>query len=268
MSFVHHNNSTYPKIYNPATMDQAQTSQQLFSFTVNEFIKEQTKKLPFVDKSGGRGGYVVYERRPYYDYTSFNIDNSVNNYTADGLKVQHKRNDQVLALFIASIVVGIATFLTAKFYHENKEINKNIDDVKEFKYFLGSVDQDPKHEHLNALNKVTKLRLQELDSAKAYVQTKLAIVISALASGIFLGIAALAAPELMAIGAIVTGVSLLAGVFAWSFEYFDSTPKKIAEKVRSQLEFLKEQTRPVSIQQHVTPAYRDYSTPRHEPRYA
>lgn len=243
-------------------MDYAEKSDQLFSFPVNQFIQEQTEKLPFETKHDGFGrGYVVYERRSYYDYSSLNIDNSVNLYTAEGLKAQNQRNNRTLAFIIASIVTTIATILVVKFYHENKAINEDINDIKEFKYFLGSVDDDNAQAHLHALKKVVKLRLQELDSAKAYVQSKLVIVISALASGIFLGIAALAAPELMVIGAIVTGISLLAGVFAWSFEYYDKSPKKIAKKVRSQLDFLKAQTQPISIQTRVRPAYKDYSAP-------
>lgn len=243
MSFVH-NNQRYPTIYNQQTMDQAQSSKQLFNNPVNQFISEQTKKLPFKQEGGG-DVFVVYERRPYYHYSSsFHVDNSTNIYTGSGLRVQNQRNNQAAALVIATIVTTVATFLAAKYYNEYKAIKEDIDNVQDFK---DTLVQMPGHDHLDALKKVTNLRLKELDSAKAYVLAKSAIVISTLVSGIFLGIAALAAPELMAAGAIATGLSLLAGVFTWSFERYDSAPKKIAEAVRDQLNYLKNQTQAIPL---------------------
>lgn len=244
MSFVH-NNQTYPKIYNPATMDHAPSSKQLFNNKVNSFISEQTKKLPF--KQEQRQGTVVYvyDRRPYYYHSSsFHIDNSTNFITEGGVQAQNKRNNQVLGVIVAAIVTSVATFLAAKYYNEYQAIKEDIDDVKDFKSFIKKA---PENDHVDSLRTVSKLRLSELNSAKTYILAKSAVVISSLVSGIFLGIAALATPELMAAGAILTGLSLLAGIFVWSFEHFDRHPKKIAECVRTQLNYLQDQRRPIPV---------------------
>lgn len=246
MSFEY-NNKAYPGIYNADTMNYATNSTELFSAEVNAFINQQTEKLPFKENHSKGQTVYIYQTRSYC-CTSVNIDNSIN--TGSSVKAKNERSNQVLALIIAGIVAAVGTYLAAKYTQQIDGIKEDMEEVQEFKAGLPNI---PGHKHLDALHKITNLRLKELNNAKTFLQTKLAITVVTVASAILLGIAALAAPELMVAGAIATGLSLLAGIFTWTYAAYDRTPQKIAEGVRDQLNFLKQETIPAPLFGRVYP---------------
>lgn len=253
---IQRNGLVYPGIYNYHQMDNAKKSEQLFSRDINEFITAQTKKLPFPEyQLNNPEVKYVYERRPYYYHSSFYVHQETNYFTKGALKVQHQRNNQALALGVATLVTVVASYFLGYYINEYKAIKEDIEEIQKFK---DNTPQIHEHPHLNALHDIAKSKLKELDVAKAYNLAKLSITISALVSGIFLGLAALAAPELMAIGAIMTGLSLIAGTITWSLAKFDREPEKIANKVREQLDYLNEQTKPIPLQNYYVAPVKQY----------
>lgn len=247
-------NNNFPPIYsekamawsNPGFAYQKFTYDKLFDPKIVAFINAQADELPFKQEQKNNETVQVYHRPVYSKSSTLVIDNSVNVNTRGSIEAQNKRDNQVAALMVATIVGTLFSIVSAKLYHQNNAINDNIDDLKDFKRSLPK--NSANHPHLQDLHKIVKLRLSELNTAKNYVIAKSTIAVVAVVSAIFLGISALAAPELMAIGAIATGLSVLAGIFTWSLEAFSPQPEKIARTVRDLLSNLKSATTAVPYQ--------------------
>lgn len=244
MQTISANGLSYPGIYNINNFRCARSGQELFNDKVNEFIGKQIEKLPFKDYEPNRPQVIyVYQRRPYfYSSSFFSIRNETNIFTPGSIEAKNKRDNQVLAALVSAVVAFVASYLLGYYVNEYKSINEEVEDIEEFKNIL---PKNQGHKHLEALEEIAKLRLKELHNAKGYTVAKLAITVSTLASAIFLGIAALAAPELMGLAAIVTGLNLVAGTIIGSLSYFDKGAEKIAIAVRKQLDFLSEVSRPL-----------------------
>lgn len=241
------NNPLYSEtgIYNTRIRDREEKNElfnELFNDNVNTFLIPLHNE--HIRKNLNEYPIIVSPHRSYYPNSSFVVDNSVNIWSENAIKAQQQYTKRATGFAAGSIVTIVATYLAVELYHRYQALLTETTKTLDFKCSLAPF---PGHAHYDMLKKVTNERLNEIELAKQYVLAKSAVVISSFVSGLFLAIAALSAPELMAAGAIFTGLSLLGGIAVWSAEHFDESPKIVANTVRNLLKDLKRAKQPIEL---------------------
>lgn len=242
MSFFIHKDQIYPAIYR---MDRGAgqlefSHEQLFNDRIQKFIKTQFETI-YAQKENLNQPTTFFSRGGACKHVNFG--NPAGTPYSSNFE-QKKRANQVRALVTAIFALLWSVYQIFRNLQKKNELTEEIATIEGIRDLLPILRG---HNQLGALHNVIDTRLKALYDQKSYVHAKLAIVISTLASSVFLAAAAITAPEWIAIGTLMVVGSLLTAVFTWTYAYFDSAPEKYSKIVKQNLEYLSSQFVPEKV---------------------